>query len=57
MIDKNMEPYYDAILSIFVGVISILLLHRMYNMPRIIVIESLDKNRIKSNCCDLNMKF
>lgn len=58
MIDKNMEPYYDAILSIFFGIIFILLLHSLYDTPRIIVINQTEKNNnLKRQCCDLNLRF
>lgn len=53
MIDKNMEPYYDAMLSIFIGVICILLLHRLYDIPRIIVVDQMENNKnVKTQHCD-----
>ncbi len=56
MIDKKMEPYYDAILSIFIGMMCILLLHRLYDIPRIIVVNEKEKNKnVKVQCCDLNL--
>jgi len=53
MIDKTMEPYYDIILSIFIGMICVLILHYLYDMPRIIVVK--DENRIQKRCCGLNL--
>ena len=56
MIDKNMEPYYDIILSIFIGIIFILVLNSLYDMPRIIVInQTKHNNKLKAQCCDLNL--
>ena len=58
MIDKNMEPYYDAILSIFLGIICILSSHNLYNSPRIIVIPQIENysNLKKHQCCNINMR-
>lgn len=39
MIDKNLEPYYDIIFSIFLGVVLILSLYAIYDCPRIVIIE------------------
>ncbi len=45
MIDQKMEPYYDILISIFMGICLIIALHSMYDSPRIIVISSdSDKN-------------
>lgn len=43
MIDKNLEPYYDKLLSIFIGVVLVLIIHNLYDVPRTIVINSTDK--------------
>lgn len=37
MIDKNMEPYYNIILSIFLGILSICVLNSLFDKPRTIV--------------------
>jgi hypothetical protein len=44
MIDKVLEPYYDIILSIFFGIMIILILHNMYDSPRIIIIDQTSKS-------------
>jgi hypothetical protein len=66
MIDKIMEPYYDILLSIFLGVFLIIMMNYMYDLPRIIIIEqqsekfnniSNDKLQNNSNhqCNDLSI--
>lgn len=57
MIDKKLEPYYDILFSIFLGVVIILLLHNIYDSPRSVVVISNDKemfNNIKLPCSDLS---
>ena len=49
MIDKNLEVYYDKILSIFIGVVIVLIIHNLYDSPRSIVIKSTDKYKKKYN--------
>jgi hypothetical protein len=39
MIDKNLEGYYDIMLSIFIGVVFILVLNSFYDTPRVIIIN------------------
>lgn len=36
MIDKKMEPYYDIMMSIFLGFIVVYLINKLYNCPIII---------------------
>lgn len=40
MIDKQMESYYDIMLSIFAGVILIIMLDQFFEKPYMIVKES-----------------
>jgi hypothetical protein len=59
MIDKKFEPYYDILLSVFLGVIIIIILHNMYESPRIIVIEDDNKeyfSNIRPQCEDILMR-
>lgn len=57
MIDKKMEPYYDIMISIFIGIILILFLHNMYESPRIIIIEKdSDKFKKSHQCSDLSCR-
>tara|TARA_B110000908_G_C9991629_1_gene330040 strand:+ start:285 stop:446 length:162 start_codon:yes stop_codon:yes gene_type:complete len=49
MIDKNLEKYYDKILSIFIGVITVLIIHNLYDYPRTIIIKSTEKYKKKYN--------
>ena len=39
MINKNIEPYYDLMLNIFLGIIVILIIYSLYDSPRIVVVE------------------
>lgn len=55
MIDKKLEPYYDALFSIFLGVIIVLFLHNMYDSPRSIVLDSTEA--FKSGCSNLNVSI
>jgi hypothetical protein len=50
MIDNTLKPYYDKILSVFIGVVLVLIVHNLYDYPRTIMISSLNtyKNK-KSN--------
>ena len=50
MIDKNLEKYYDKLLSIFIGVVIVLVIHNLYDYPRTIVIKSTEKYKKK---CDI----
>lgn len=43
MIDKNLEPYYDILISIFLGVMVMLIMYNMYECPRIVIIEEKEK--------------
>lgn len=43
MIDQITERYYDIMLSIFMGIVLILILNSFYDSPRVIII---DKNNI-----------
>lgn len=61
MIDKKMEPYYNILISIFLGVVLIIAIHCMYDSPRTIVVvsdhenfENLNNN-IGRMCHDLNI--
>lgn len=36
MIDKKMEPYYDIMISIFLGFIAVYLINKLYSCPRVI---------------------
>jgi hypothetical protein len=58
MIDKKLEPYYDILFSIFIGIIIILLIHNIYDSPRSVIIAANDKEKftnIKFPCTDLNV--
>ena len=39
MIDQELKPYYDILLSIFLGIMIVLFLHNSYDYPRIIIID------------------
>lgn len=59
MIDKKLEPTYDILLSIFLGIVIIFLLYNMYDSPRSVVVVSNDKEtftNIKYPCTDLSMQ-
>jgi hypothetical protein len=49
MINKNLEVYYDRILSVFIGIVLVLIIHNLYNSPRTIVINSTEKYKKKCN--------
>jgi hypothetical protein len=58
MIDKIMEPYYDVLLSIFLGIFLIIMLNYMYDSPRIIIIEQQSENfdnQTNHKCNDLSI--
>lgn len=58
MIDKKLEPYYDIMLSIFVGIFIILFLNSFYESPRTITIY--DNNEEFNNIrkpCNINVKL
>lgn len=60
MIDKKLEPYYDILFSLFLGIIIILFLYSFYDSPRTLIFVSDDKelfNNIKQPCHDINIKF
>ncbi len=42
MIDKTIEIYYDIMLSIFLGIVLILILNSFYDSPRVIIINNED---------------
>ena len=50
MIDKKLEPYYDRLLSIFVGIVSVLVIHILYYSPRTIVVKT--KNKYNNKQCN-----
>lgn len=59
MIDRKMEKYYDVMLSIFLGIMFIVILNQFYTFPRIITVTTKttepfeNKNIIdKNNCYD-----
>lgn len=47
MIDKRLEPYYDIIFSIFIGIILIIVLYSFYECPRTITIVDRDADHLK----------
>lgn len=49
MINKNIEPYYDAMLNLFLGAIVILIFYALFDSPRIVVIENTSKNKNNSS--------
>lgn len=49
MIDSKMEPYYDIIINIFIGIVIIIFLHTLFNLPRIIIVY--DSKKQKHNIC------
>ncbi len=54
MIDKRLEPYYDIMISIFLGVILILSINMLYDSPRTFVIYSVvNDNEYKQNMCSI----
>lgn len=55
MIDKNMEPYYDILLSIFMGIFLILLFHNIYDCPRTIIFNSNIPLQTKTSCSKINL--
>ena len=58
MIDKIMEPYYDILISIFLGMFLIIMINYMYDSPRIIIIEEQTenfKNLYNHHCNDLSI--
>lgn len=54
MIDKKMEPMYDTMISIFLGIVIIIMCHIMFNRPRIIYIKTTIPNseKIVNKKCD-----
>lgn len=40
MIDKNLEPYYDILFSVFMGIVIILILNSLYDAPRTVTLEN-----------------
>lgn len=54
MIDKQLEPYYDIMFSIFCGIIFIMLIHNIYNLPRTIVVIN-DKEYFTKSCGNITM--
>ena len=51
MIDKRIEPYYDMMISIFLGVILVLAINMLYDSPRSVVVFSDTKHEIHKNGC------
>ena len=50
MIDQHMEPYYDIIINIFIGIIIVIFFHKLYNSPRMVFIN--DSNKHHNNVCN-----
>lgn len=46
-----MEPYYDILISIFIGVCLVIALHSMYDSPRIIVTEGYQEKFKNTHMC------
>ena len=57
MIDKKLEPYYDILFNIFLGIVIILLLNSLYDSPRSVVTISNDKEGFNNimPCNSLNI--
>ena len=47
MINKNLEPYYDKLLSVFIGIVLVIVIHNLYDSPRTIVLTSTEKYKNK----------
>lgn len=59
MIDKKLEPYYDILFNLFLGIVIILLIYNFYESPRTLIFVSDNKelfNNIKLPCHDINIK-
>ena len=57
MIDKKLEPYYDIILSIFIGVLIVVLIYFVYNQPRIVTFDASPSEHFSNRqpCNNLNL--
>ncbi len=55
MIDKRLEPYYDIMISIFLGVILVLSINMLYDSPRSFVIYSDVNDHNKYNKCSMKI--
>lgn len=58
MIDKKMEPYYDIMMSIFLGFIIVYLINKLYNCPRIVtyVEDTVTNTEVYKQSCFGNCK-
>jgi hypothetical protein len=55
MIDRRIEPYYDVMLSMFLGVILVLIINMMYDSHQSVVILSDDvENTTDIKCNGIN---
>ena len=64
MIDKNIEPYYDIMLNIFLGFFLVVVIYMFYDLPRTVVVYSdrkkkdiIEVNEINSKCSDIVLKI
>jgi hypothetical protein len=58
MINKKIEPYYNIAISIFLGILVVLILHNFYDYPRTIIVNSDKQNvTLKKSCHDINVTF
>ena len=51
MIDKRIEPYYDIMISIFLGVVLVLTINTLYESPRTIIVFSDVNKYLHNNGC------
>jgi hypothetical protein len=56
MIDKNLEPLYDILFSIFIGIVLVLALYNLYDNPRTITITDSNPEHFKNikKPCNIN---
>jgi hypothetical protein len=57
MIDKIFEPYYDILLSIFLGIFIILSMHNLYDIPRIVIKTDTNIDIKKNKICCKNLSL
>ena len=56
MIDKTMEPYYDILINIFMGIIIVLILNSLYDQPRTILVKKNEPfTNTSKQCTNLNI--
>ena len=57
MIDKNIEPYYDIMLNIFLGFFLVVIIYLFYDLPRTVVVYSNSNKKDIIEVKEINSKY